>query len=193
MVGALLVLVLGISGCASTGGDIAGGDAELIQLMLSPAEASGWSITPDDGPVDGDSPDCTGAPYVWPDLTTVAHASQFLSHRDETVSVVLKRLDDAAATQVEALRGALAPCARSSSESAHGAMINLVGDDSFAYQTSGSDDLGEYAFSNMLVACGDVMLEVSTISYSFKLNHAALEDLVSPIMKRIDIDEGCSS
>lgn len=184
--------MIGLSGCSATGGDIAGGDADIIPFMLTPEEAIGWSITADHGPVDGDSPDCTGAPYDWPDLTIIANASQFLDRRDETVGVVLKRLDGDASVQVEALRGALAPCAPASGEVKNGAMIKVVGDDSFAYQSVGSDESGNFAFSNMLVACGDLILETTVISYSSELDQAGLERLVAPVVGRMSADQGCS-
>ena len=189
------VLSLTLAGCTSAGSDeVAGGDAEMIDFMLTGDDAPGWIITPDEGEVDGPSPDCTGAPYEWPEITMTAYASQFLDRPDESVSVLLKRLDGEAALRVDALRGALAPCAPSGGISYNGAMIDLVGDDSFAYQTNATDDLGDYLFSNMVIACGDLILEVSSISsisYSRELDQAALESLASPVVERLVADQGC--
>jgi len=108
------------------------------------------------------------------------------------VSVLVKRYDRAAAVNVEALREALAPCAPATAPvKRHGAMIDTVGDDSFTYQTSSSDDLGDFTFSNMLVACGDLMLEVSSMSYISQLDQAELEELVAPVVQRMSEDQGC--
>jgi hypothetical protein len=160
--------------------------------VLTESEAPGWVVSVDEGAVDGDSPDCTGAPYEWPNLSTVAHASQFLDRADETVNVVVKRLSGRAAQNVEALRGALEPCAPGGQPSQNGAMIELVGDDSFAYQVNASDVDGDYVFSNMLVACGDLLLEVSSISYSREIDQAELEALVAPVVRRMTDAEQCA-
>lgn len=188
------VLLLALTGCgpSATPDPVATDHAELVALLLSPAEAEslgGWVVTPDDGPVDGDSKDCTGAAYDWPDLPIVDHASQFLDRTDEMVGIVVKRLDGDAVANVEALRGALAPCTPESGELPHGAMIEPVGDDSFAYQSVGTDDQGDYVFSNMLVACDDLVLEVLSISYSNVLDQAGLEDVVAPAVGRV-LDAG---
>lgn len=158
---------------------------------MTEQDVSGWTITPDDGPVDGKTDDCTGAPYDWPDLQTLDHASQFLDRPDETVALVVKRVDGQASESVEALRGALAPCAPQSGAVPNGAMITLVGDDSFAYQSRSSDDLGDFTFSNMLVSCEDLILEVSLLSYSSELDQAGLEELVSPSIERLTEAGGC--
>ncbi|MCA0217982.1 MAG: hypothetical protein LCH43_11595 [Actinobacteria bacterium] len=93
---------------------------------------------------------------------------------------------------MEALRQALAPCAPTSGPvKEHGGMIDLLGDDSFTYQSSGSDDLGDLAFSNMLVACGDLMLEVSSKSYTSQLNQSELEQLFAPLVTRMSEDQRC--
>jgi len=182
-----------VSGCVGAATDRAGGDPSLTVMMLSDAEAEAWLLSPDDGPVDGETPDCTGAPYDWPDLTTVAFASQFLDRRDETVGLILKRFDGAAEVMIEALRGALEPCAPASGAILHGAMIDPVGDDSFAYQSTGQGDQGEFSFSNMLVACGDLLAEASAISYSDELDQSELEELLEPVLSRMFSDQGCSA
>ena len=128
------MVLLTLTACAPSLSDLAGGDPEMRSLMLSSADADGWLVSPDDGPVDGGTPDCTGAPYDWPDMTVEAHAAQFLDRPNESISVVMKRYDGAAAVNVEALRQALAPCAPTSGPvREHGAMIDLLGDDSLSY------------------------------------------------------------
>lgn len=172
----------------------AGGDAELAAILLTDSEAgsAGWTAAADEGPVDGSTTDCTGAPFDWPDLETVAHASQFLNRPDESVALVVKRLDGDAAANIEALRQALAPCAPESGEVLHGAMITPVGDDSFAYQSLASDDQGDYVFSSMLIACGDLSLETLSISYTNELDQEELEELVAPAIERLLDAGGCS-
>jgi hypothetical protein len=71
-------------------------------------------------------------------------------------------------------------------------MIELVGDDSFAYQVNASDVDGDYLFSNMLVACGNLLLEASSISYSRELDQAELEALVAPVVRRMTDAEQCA-
>ena len=188
----VMLLALGLSGCAALSEDpVAGGDEELIEFMLAPSEAPEWVFTPDEGPVEGGSPDCTGAPYEWPDIAMRAYASQFLDRRDETVAVLLKRLDGAASVHIEAARGALEPCAPSSGAVEHGAMVEKVGDDSFAYQTRGEDEFGEFFYSNMVISCGDLLLELSSFDYSLELDQAGLERLVAPVVGRMRSDQDC--
>lgn len=169
--------------------------AELTAMLVQPAEAEslgGWAITPDDGPVDGESTDCTGAPYDWPDINTLAHASEFLDREMESIALLIKRQDADTAANVEALRGALAPCSPSTGGARkYGAVIEPVGDDSFAYQSLGSDDMGDYTFSNMLIACGDLILEVFATTYSGDLDQAELEELVSPSVERMQDAADC--
>jgi hypothetical protein len=184
------VALVGCGG-SRTSNQTAAADAELLDVILSADEAPGWTITPDEGAVDGDTPDCTGAPYTWPDISTTAHASQFLDRADETVGLVLKRLSGRAAQSVEALRGALEPCAPEGHPSLHGAMIDVVGDDSFAYQVNASDVDGDYLFSNMVISCGELILEASSISYSGRLDQAELEALVAPVVARMTAAEQC--
>jgi hypothetical protein len=191
-----IAALLALAGCGAPVagvGAFAGGDAEMIDFMLTVAEADGWAVTPDEGPVEGNTPDCTGAAYDWPDISMLGYASQFLDREDETVSLVLKRLDGEAALRVDAVRGALEPCAPSGGVEFNGAMIDVSGDDAFAYQTRGSDDLGDFMFSNMVIACGDLILEVSSYSYSLRIDQARLEALAAPVVDRMIEDEGCTT
>lgn len=189
---ALLLSAL-LSGCVSAATDPSGGDPELTGMLLSDSEAGPWLLSPDNGPVDGETPDCTGAPYDWPDLGTLAYASQFIDRPDESIALILKRFDGEASVNVEALRGALEPCTPPSGAIRHGAMIDPVGDDSFAYQSAGQSDQGDYSFSNMLVACGDLLAEASAISYTGKLDQAELESLLTPVLTRMFRDQGCTT
>ena len=192
--GHLLVLVVIapiLAGCTGVPAHVSDAEVPVANLLLTAAEADGWEVTPDSGDVDGDSPDCTGAPFAWPALETVDHASQFLDRTDEVIAVVVKRLDGPGALQVDGLRGTLAPCAPSSGELEHGAIITPSGDDSFAYQAMDADDRGELTFSNMLVACGDLLVEALTRSYNSELDQEELEQLLSPVIHRIEADQGC--
>jgi hypothetical protein len=195
LIGALVALVaLTITGCAAPAVTVSAvGDAELAAILVTDNEAgsAGWTAADDEGPVDGSTTDCTGAPFDWPDLETVAFPSQFLNRPDESVALVVKHLDGDTAANVEALRQALAPCAPSSGGLLHGAMITPVGDDSFAYQSLASDDQGDYVLSNMLIACGNLSLEVLSISYSNQLDQSELEDVVAPAVDRLLEAGGC--
>lgn len=188
-----LFAVMALAGCSTQPG-VAKDDFDIAALLVTASEADsagGWVVSPDEGPVGGKSGDCTGAPYAWPDLREIAHASQFLDRTDETIAVVVKQVDGDAAANVQALRGALAPCAPASGEVEHGAMINPIGDDSFAYQSAGRDGGGDFTTSNMLVACGDLVLETISVSYSNQLDQAALESVVSPALDRLSAAGGC--
>jgi hypothetical protein len=44
----------------------------------------------------------------------------------------------------------------------------------------------------MLVACGDLILEVSSISYSREIDQAELEALVAPVVRRMTDAEQCA-
>ena len=160
-------------------------------MLVPETDLSGWTVTADEGPVDGDTPDCTGAPYEWPPNDTVAHASQFLDRRDESVSLVLKRTDRDGALNIEALRGALAPCTAAGQESRHGAMIKDIGDDSFAYQVRGEDAHGDFTILNMLISCGDLIVEAVAQTYSNELAQTELETLVTPVVNRMSAAGDC--
>jgi len=194
---ALVTTVL-LAGCVPSG---SGTRAPGIKAMLvSNGEASshGWTASPDNGPVDGDSPDCTGAPFAWPKITSVAHASQFLDSTDsdsdsDSIFVVAKKYDGQASPNVKALRRALAPCAPRSGAIEHGAIITVRGDDSFAYQSKGKDDTGAYVLDDTVFACGDYELEAEWISYSQSVSQSKLEDLLAPALSRMLKAGNCSS
>ncbi|MBN9177208.1 MAG: hypothetical protein J0I43_07560 [Microbacterium sp.] len=163
----------------------------LDRLMVTVSEAPGWTVTADHGDVGGESSDCTGAPFAWPDTTIVAHASQFLDREGESVAVVLKRFDGAAAPSVDAVRRSVAPCALGQLPRRNGSMIEAIGEDSFAYQAAGTDDAGSWVMSNMVAACGDLLLETITMSSTNQLDQAELESLVSGVAERMSADQGC--
>ena len=71
-------------------------------------------------------------------------------------------------------------------------MIGLVGDDSFAYQTRGNDERGDFTFANMLISCGGLILEALTQTYTGELDQAGLESLVAPVVARMNDAEGCA-
>ena len=190
-IAAALLLV----GCAAPGD--APHNADNPEAMLvTRAEAAahgGWSVSRDDGPVDGDSKDCTGAPYKWPRQKTLAHASQLLDGAsDESIAIIVKRLDSSAAINLKALRGAIAPCVPATGVKLHGAMIHALGDDSFAYQSRGQDDNGTYVLDDTLVACGKYEMEAIWISYSQTFDQAGLESLLLPAVKRMIKAGHCS-
>lgn len=186
-------MVLSLTACVGAQPEELGHNDELERMLITSAEALGWDITPDDGPVDGKSGDCTGAAYDWPDTRTLDHASQFLDRPDETVAVLIRRVDGDASGEIEALRGALAPCAPSTGETLqHGAIITERGDDSFAYQTPGTDDRGNFLFTNMLISCADLLVEVLAQSYPQQLDQEGLEELISPVVQRVEVAGGCS-
>jgi len=193
VVSAIALLSVVLVSCSSGRSQDKRADAasDVSTFLLTESESPGWTITPDEGEVSGDSPDCTGAPFDWPDSAIAARASQFLDRPDETVAVVLKRLDAHAAVHVDAVRRAMQPCFASAGLSSHGAMIARSGDDSFAYQAGGSDESGDYQFSNMVIACGDLLLETMSISYSNRLDQAAIESLVAPVVARLVEDQEC--
>jgi len=70
-------------------------------------------------------------------------------------------------------------------------MIEPVGSDSFAYQTRGDGEGGEFGFSNILVACGPLVLEAQSISYSDELDQEELEELIAPVVDRMVAAEPC--
>lgn len=167
----------------------------MSALLVSNHEASshGWTASPDNGPVDADSTDCTGAAYAWPKIKTIAHASQFLDASDsDEIFVVAKKYDGRAAQNVVALRGALAPCTPPSGAREHGAIISRWGDDSFAYQSKGKDDTGAFVLDDTVVACGDYELEAEWTSYSQSVSQSKLEALLAPAVERMLKVGNCS-
>ena len=182
-----LIAGLLLAGCTPTGAAPQAGDP--ASMLVSQAEASahgGWTVSAANGPVDGDTSDCTGAPYDWPHIKTEAHASQFL-HKgtDDSISVIIKRLNGKADLNIKAVRAAVAPCAPSSGARRYGAMIKPVGDDSFAYQSEGEDESGRFVLDDTLVACGSFEMEAVCISYSQTFDQAGLESLLSSAITRM--------
>jgi len=175
------------SGCAPS----PGAKATLLESMLvSPSEASahgGWTVTAGTGPVDGDSADCSGKPFSWPKVKLIAHASQFLDEGDDdSIAVIVKQLDGAAAADVTALRAALKPCAPTAGVRLHGAMLQPVGEDSFAYQSMGTDDTGEYTLDDTLIACGHYEMEAIRITYSSgRPDQAGVESVLHSAIRRM--------
>lgn len=189
---AALVCVL-LAGCApAADSQTAGGDPDLVPLLLDGAEAGGWLVTPDDGPSGGVSGDCTGAPFAWADTRVLATAAEFLDRPDESIALILERLDGTASDRLDQVRLALAPCTPPSMTELHGAMIHPVADDSFAYQSAGTDATGDFTFSDLLIACGSLLLEGMSQSYSGQLAQAEFEDLVEPVVDRLVATGECT-
>lgn len=185
-----------LAGCAPSAPSGKGSGISTLLVSNEEASSHGWTASPDNGPVDGDSPDCTGAPYAWPKIKTIAHASQFLDASDsdsDSIFVVAKKYDGRTAQNVVALRGALAPCAPPSGAREHGAIITRWGDDSFAYQSKGKDDTGAFVFDDTVIACGDYELEAEWTSYSHSVSQGKLEALLAPAVKRMLKLGSCSS
>ena len=198
-VAAVLTIVLVsvvLAGCAPSAGGTSASRISTLLVSSEEARTHGWTASPDNGPVDGDSPDCTGAPFAWPKIKSVAHASQFLDSSDsdsDSVFVVAKEYDGPASPNIKALRRAIAPCAPPSGALEHGAIITRWGDDSFAYQSKGKDDTGSYVLDDTVIACGDYELEAEWISYSHSVSQSKLEDLLAPAVKRMLKAGNCSS
>lgn len=176
-----------LSGCAPRA---AAKSTAPASMLVSHSEASahgGWTVTADTGPVDGDSPDCTGKPYTWPKLKLVAHASQFLDKGDDdSIAVIVKQRNGRTVADVKALRASLKPCAPASGARLHGAMIHPMGDDSFAYQAYGQDEMGKYVLDDTLIACGSYEMEAIRITYSStKPDQAGIESVLSSAIQRM--------
>lgn len=192
VVGALLTTT--IVGCAPAADSAtAAGDPELVAMLLNGSDAGGWLVSPDEGEVGGVSGDCTGAPFAWVDLRVEAVAAEFLDRPDESISLTLKRMDADASIVIDQVREALDPCTPEGTAREHGAMIDPVASDSFAYQTRGDGADGEFGFSNILIACGPLLLEGQSMSFSDELDQAELEALVAPVVERMIAAEACTA
>lgn len=183
-----------LAGCTASGGGAKSSGISALLVSDEEAKSHGWTATPDSGPVDGDSTDCTGAPFAWPKVKTTDHASQFLDSSDsDSIFVVVKEFDNPAAPNIKAVRVALAPCAPPSGARQHGAIITIRGDDSFAYQSKGKDDTGAYALDDTVIACGNYELEAIWTSYSLSVSQSKLEHLLAPAVTRMMNAGNCSS
>lgn len=183
-----------LAGCAASGSDTKSSGISALPVSIEEAKSHGWTTSPDNGPVDGDRTDCTGAPFAWPKVKTTNHASQFLDSSDsDSIFVVVKEFDHRAAPNIKAVRVALAPCAPPSGAREHGAIITIRGDDSFAYQSKGEDDTGAYVLDDTVIACGNYELEAIWTSYSLSVSQSKLEDLLAPAVARMMNAGNCPS